>query len=103
MVRSPTETGGETRTVDLPKSESTLRTDAAIERWPIGPTGEARRTAFKIRSTPTLPVPPGCEIRFAMAGMSERMPTGAGAGSDKSESRSEDFSLARAGPSEVAK
>ena len=76
MVRSPTETGGETRTVDLPKSESTLRTDAAIERWPIGPTGEARRTAFKVRSAPTLPVPPGCEIRFATTVMRERMPSG---------------------------
>ena len=91
MVRSPTETGGETRTVDLPKSEPTLRTDAAIERWPIGPTGEARCTAFKVRSAPTLPVPPGCGIRFETTVMRERMPTGAGAGSDKSESCSDDF------------
>ena len=103
MVRSPTETGGERRTVDLPRSVSTLRTDAAIERWPFGPTGEARCTTFKIRSAPTLPVPPGCEIRFAMTVMSERMPTGAGAGSDKSKSRSDDFRSYRAGPSAVAK
>jgi hypothetical protein len=78
MVRSPTETGGETRTVDLPKSEPTLRTDATIERSPIGPTGEARCTAFKVRSAPTLPVPPGCGIRFEPIVMRERMPTRAG-------------------------
>jgi hypothetical protein len=70
----------------------TLRqTDAAIERWPIGPTGEARCTAFKVRSAPTLPVPPGCGIRFDTIVMPERMPTGVGAGSDKSEPRSDDF------------
>ena len=47
MVRSPIETGGETRAVDLLKSESTLRTDAAIERWPIGPTGEGPLHCFQ--------------------------------------------------------
>ncbi len=92
MVRSPTETGGETHTVDLLKRESTLRTDATIERWPIGPTGVvARCTAFEVRSAPTLPVHPGREIRFEATVMCRRMPTGADVGSDKSESRSVDF------------
>jgi hypothetical protein len=93
MVRSPTETGGEKRTIELPQSEPTMRTDAAIERWPIGPTGEARRTAFKVRSAPTLPVRPGRGIPFETSVMRERMPAGAAAGSDKSESRSDDFCL----------
>jgi len=91
MVRSPTETGGEKRTVKLPESEPTMRTYAAIERWPIGPTGEARRTAFKVRSAPTLPVRPGGGIRFETTVMLERMPNRGGEGGGKSESRSDDF------------
>lgn len=75
MVLRPTETGGEVRAIELAKSEPTVRTSAAIERWPIGPTGEARRTAFTVRSASTLPVHPGCEIRWALTRMQESLRT----------------------------
>ena len=61
-----------------------MRTSAAIERWPIGPTGEARCTAFTVRSAPTLPVHPGCEIRWAMTRMRESLLTWVARGTEKS-------------------
>jgi hypothetical protein len=88
MVRSPTETGGEVRDVELRKSELALREDATAERRPIGSTDEGVRcAAFTIRSAPRLPVPPGCEIRVASMAMQGTMPELVGASSGKMKSR----------------
>jgi hypothetical protein len=88
MVRSPTETGGEVRDIELPKSELALREDAAAERQPIGSTDESVRcAAFTIRSAPTVPVLPGCEIQLASMAMHGSMPELAGANSGKIKSR----------------
>jgi hypothetical protein len=88
MVRSPTETGGVVRDIELPKSELTLHDDAAAERRPFGSTDEGVRcAAFTIRSAPTLPVPPGCEIRLASMAMQGTMPQVIDAGSGKFKSR----------------
>jgi hypothetical protein len=92
MVRSPTETGGEARDVELPQSELGLREDATAERRPIGSTDESVRcAAFTIRSAPTLPVPPGCEIRVASLAMRGSMPSRVCTRSRKIESRREWF------------
>jgi hypothetical protein len=84
MVLRPTETGGDARVIELATSEPTVRTRAAIGRWPIGPTGEARCTAFTVRSAPTLPVHPGCEIRVSVDAHAGSLPTWVARSTEKS-------------------
>ena len=80
------------RSIELPKGELTLREDAAIDRSPFGSSDIAVRcAAFAIRSTPALPVHPGCEIRLAQASMGNSLPDAALSSSKKSKRIRETF------------
>jgi hypothetical protein len=92
MVRSPTETGGERRSIELQTEWIALREVAAAERRPIGLTDEnVRGAALTIRSA-RLPVLPGCDIPLVVVTMPVSMPRRVGGGSKKRKPSCEQFS-----------